>query len=270
MAHQDRLKNTHVLVFGGTSGIGFAIANMALSSGALVTISGSAQPKVDQKVEKLRSFYPDMPASNVAGFACDLSDRDNIEANLKGVLDKVTENGSKKIDHIAFTAGSPGALPKLGDITVEAALEPMYMRFAVPGIIAKLILTGTYMPMTDSSSFAVTGGTNTDKPFPGWTFAAGAGASLEGLVRGLANDLKPLRVNCVVPGFIQTELLQGMLDKFGEEKTAKMKENVSLAKTLGQPEDIAEAYGYLMRDRYATGSFVTSDGGRLLITGDMV
>jgi NAD(P)-dependent dehydrogenase (short-subunit alcohol dehydrogenase family) len=49
-----------------------------------------------------------------------------------------------------------------------------------------------------------------------------------------------------------------------------MKENVSLAKTLGQPEDIAEAYGYLMRDRYATGSFVTSDGGRLLITGDMV
>jgi NAD(P)-dependent dehydrogenase (short-subunit alcohol dehydrogenase family) len=270
MAHQDRLKSTHVLVFGGTSGIGFAIANMALSRGAHVTISGSAQPKVDQKVKKLRSFYPDIPASNVAGFACDLSDKDNIEANLKAVLDKVTENGNKKIDHIAFTAGGPGALPKLGDITVEAALEPMYMRFVVPGIIAKLISTGTYMPMTDSSSFTVTGGTNTYKPFPGWTFVSAAGGSLDGLVRGLANDLKPLRVNCVVPGFIQTELLQGMLDKFGEEKTAKMKEGASLAKTLGQPEDIAEAYGYLMRDRFATGSFVTSDGGRLLITGDMV
>lgn len=269
MAHQERLKGTHVLVFGGTSGIGFAIANMALSRGARVTISGSAQPKVDTRVEKLRSFYPDLPASTVAGFACDLSNKENIEANLNTVLDKVTEGGSKKIDHIGFTAGGPGNMPKIGDITVESALGPMFMRFVVPGILAKLISTGTYMPMTDSSSFTVTGGTNTYKPFPGWTFTASAGASLDGLVRGLANDLKPLRVNCVVPGFIQTELLQGLIDKIGEEATVKMKDDVSLAKTLGQPEDIAEAYGYLMRDRYATGSSVTSDGGRLLVTGDM-
>jgi NAD(P)-dependent dehydrogenase (short-subunit alcohol dehydrogenase family) len=36
--------------------------------------------------------------------------------------------------------------------------------------------------------------------------------------------------------------------------------------TVGKPEDIAEAYGYLMKDRFASGSFVTSDGGRLLVT----
>jgi NAD(P)-dependent dehydrogenase (short-subunit alcohol dehydrogenase family) len=265
MAHQDRLVNTHVLIFGGTSGIGFAIANLVLSHGARVTISGSAQPKVDDKVAKLRSFYPNKPASDVAGFACDLSDKDNMEANLRTLLNTVTENGSKLINHIAFTAGSPGDLPKVGEVTLESALEPIIMRTVVPALIAKIILSGKYVPLTDSSSLTVTGGTNTYKPMPGWAFAAAAGGSLDGLVRGLAGDMKPLRVNCVIPGAIQTELLQKFLDSAGEEGVKKMRETSSLAQTFGQPEDIAEAYGYLMRDRFATGSFVTSDGGRLLV-----
>jgi NAD(P)-dependent dehydrogenase (short-subunit alcohol dehydrogenase family) len=267
MAHQDRLANTHILIFGGTSGIGFAVANMALSHGARVTISGSAQPKVDDKAAKLRSFYPAMPAENVAGYACDLSNKENLESSLKELLDRVTSNGSKKIDHIVYTAGKP-EFPKLGDVNVENALEPMLTRVVAPGLIAKLIHTGSYMELSDSSSITVTGGTNTDKPMRDWTFAAVAGGSLIGLVRGLAVDLAPLRVNCVVPGAIHTELLQGMVDRIGEEATRKMKGSFSLAGTFGRPEDTAEAYGYLMRDRYATGSFVRSDGGRLLVSGE--
>lgn len=265
MAHQDRLANTHILIFGGTSGIGFAIANMALSHGARVTISGSAQPKVDDKVAKLRSFYPSIPASNVAGLACDLADKDNMESNLRTLLDKVTENGAKLINHIAFTAGSPGDLPKVETVTLESAIKPLYMRLGGPALIAKLISSGKYVPLTDASSLTITGGTNIQKPLPGWTFTAAAGGSTDGLVRGLAVDMKPLRVNCVVPGAIQTELLQRFLDSAGEEAVKKMRETFSLSQTLGQPEDIAEAYGYLMRDRFATGSFVTSDGGRLLV-----
>ncbi|KAH4807783.1 hypothetical protein HBH61_128510 [Parastagonospora nodorum] len=265
MAHQDRLKGTHVLVFGGTSGIGFATANLALSKGAQVTISGSGQPKVDDKVTLLRSFYPDLPASNVAGFVCDLKDQTNIEANLKGIFENATDRGSKKIDHVVFTAGGGDDTGKLGDVTVESTLKPLFLRLAVPAIIARLISSGAYVPVSDSSSFTVTSGTNTYKPMPGWTTIAAAGASIDGLVRGLATDMAPIRINCVVPGAIETELLQRYLGKIGEDGANKMKETVSLAKTLGQPEDIAEAYAYLMRDRFATGSFVTSDGGRLLV-----
>lgn len=265
MAHQDRLEGTHVLIFGGTSGIGFATANLSLSKGALVTISGSAQPKVDDKVALLRSFYPDMLASNVAGFACDLLDQANIETNLKSVFENATEGGSKKIDHVVFTAGGGDDTRKIEDVTVESTLKPLFIRLAVPAIIARLISSGAYVPVSDGSSFTVTGGTNTYKPMPGWTTIAATGASTDGLVRGLATDLAPIRINCVIPGAIETELLQSYLGKIGEEGANKMKESVSLAKTLGQPEDIAEAYAYLMRDRFATGSFVTSDGGRLLV-----
>lgn len=268
MAHQNRLANAHVLVFGGTSGIGFAIANMALSYGARVTISGSAQPKIDQKVEKLRSFYPNMMASNIVGFPCDLSDTDNMEANIQELLEKVTEDGQKKINHIAFTAGSLDGIPKVNDVTAQSALAGMGMRFVAPALIAKLLLTGEYMPMTAESSFILTGGTNTYRPFPGWAYVAARGAIGDGLVRGLAVDMAPLRVNMVIPGAIHTELLQPMLNRIGPDGAETMKKSNSLMGAFGQPEDIAEAYGYLMRDRFASGSFVTSDGGRLLVTQD--
>ncbi|KAF1840408.1 NAD(P)-binding protein [Cucurbitaria berberidis CBS 394.84] len=265
MAHVDRLANTHVLVFGGTSGIGYAIANMALHYGARVTISGSGQAKVDTKVEKLRSLYPNTPASNVAGFAADLLDKENLEKNLKSLLDQVTNGGKNKVDHIAFTAGDQLSLPKVQEVTIETALHGFTVRFLAPAIIAKLLSTGAYMPVSANSSFTLTGGTNTHRPMPNWTFAAAIGASVEGLTRGLAVDLKPIRVNVVLPGAIHTELFQGLLDVSTPEKIAGLKKGFSLLDAFGQPEDIAEAYAWIMRDRFANGGLVTSDGGRLLV-----
>jgi NAD(P)-dependent dehydrogenase (short-subunit alcohol dehydrogenase family) len=266
MAHQNRLANTHVLVFGGTSGIGFAVTNMVLSHGARVTISGSKQPKTDEKVEKLRSFYPNMPASDVTGYPCDLLDKDNMEANLKDFFEKATDSGKNKIDHLVFTAGDSLPPPKVDTVTSDNILDGFTVRYIAPALIGKFLTTGQYMPLTTDSSFTLTGGTNTYRPFPGWTYIAALGGAVDGLMRGFAVDLKPIRVNLVIPGAIQTELLQGMLDRIGEEKAEKMKGNNSLTDSFGQPEDVAEAYGYLMRDRFATGSLVTSDGGRLLVT----
>jgi NAD(P)-dependent dehydrogenase (short-subunit alcohol dehydrogenase family) len=158
MAHRNRLTGSHVFVFGGTSGIGYAIANMALSNGARVTISGSTQPKVDAKVEQLRSLYPSIPASNVAGFACDLLDTANLEHNLRTVFDKATQEGQQKIDHIAFTAGDAMKLPKVKDFTPEAITQSFTVRTVAPALIAKLLSTGRYMPASDASSFTLTSG----------------------------------------------------------------------------------------------------------------
>lgn len=265
MAHRNRLEGTHVFVFGGTSGIGYAVANMALSNGARVTISGSAQPKVDSKVKLLQSLYPNLPPQHVAGYACDLVDTANLETNLTALFDKATEGGSKKIDHIAFTAGDGISPPTVENVTPETLMKQFNVRLISPSLIAKLLTTGKYMPKSVNSSFTLTGGTNTHKPSPGWTYVATVGASVEGLVRGLAVDLKPIRSNIVIPGAIQTELLQPMLDRMTEDAATEWTRAASLTNTLGQPEEIAEAYGYLMKDKFANGSQITSDGGRLLI-----
>jgi NAD(P)-dependent dehydrogenase (short-subunit alcohol dehydrogenase family) len=265
MAHQNRLANVHVLVFGGTSGIGYAVANMALSCGARVTISGSGQAKVDTKVEKLRSLYPNTPASNVAGFAVDLLDKENLESNLNAMLDKATEGGSKKIDHIAFTAGDALQLPKVAELDVYTVLHGFTVRFLAPCVLAKLIATGKYMPKSANSSITLTGGTNTHRPMPNWAVGAAVGASVEGLTRGLAVDLAPIRTNIVTPGAIHTELLDGFLKYATPEVVENLKSGSSLLGEFGRPEDIAEAYGWVMRDRFANGTLVASDGGRLLV-----
>lgn len=264
MAHPNRLSNARVLVFGGTSGIGFGVASMALSAGAQVIISGSQQPKVDDKVSELRSFYPSIPGEKISGHALDLADTEHLEANLKSFFDTITNSGENKIDHIAFTAGDMGVIPKIPTLNVEEVYPFFKIRLFATMLIAKLLSTGTYMPLSPSSSYTLTGGTNTKKPMPGWSIPATIGGAIEALSRGLAVDLKPIRVNMVEPGAVQTPLLQRWLDSLDEAGKEKVLKTTSLTESFGQPEDLAEAYGWFMRDRFATGVVASSNGGRML------
>ncbi|KAH6870321.1 hypothetical protein BKA58DRAFT_384826 [Alternaria rosae] len=264
--HMNRLSGTHVLVFGGSSGIGFAIASMALSNGATVIISGSQQAKIEDKVHLLRSLYSSLPSENVIGYAIDLKDSENLDSNLRTMFETVTSNGSKKLDHIAFTAGDHHSIPKLSDITLEQAMLGSKIRLIAPLFIAKLISTGAYMHLTSNSSFTLTGGIGTTKPLPGWLIPTVWGASAEGLSRGLAVDLAPLRVNIVKPGAIETEMLQGLLAPMPIEAKEGMKKQLNLLGTFGQPEDIAEAYGWIMKDRFVTGTEIAVDGGQMLLS----
>ena len=266
MAHVDRLQDARVLVFGGTSGIGFAIANLCLSKGSTVVISGSKQPKIDEKVSLLRSYYPSLPGDRISGHACDLNDIDNLEANMTQLFEKATEGGEKKLDHIAFLAGDVPKLPKLNEVKVEEMLGGFQMRFQGCVMVAKLLNSGKYMHATPSSSFTLTGGVNTNKPAPGWSFGAGFGGSLQGLTRGLAVDLKPIRVNMIEPGAIKTELWDGFASRFpgGVEGFEAMHRKNTLTGTVGLPSDTAEAYAWCMRDQFVTGSISGTNGGMLL------
>ncbi|KAF2261845.1 NAD(P)-binding protein [Lojkania enalia] len=267
MAHPNRLQDANVLIFGGTSGIGFAVASLVLSQGGHVTISGSTQPKVNDKVAKLRSLYQSLPASNVSGHAVDLADTANLEKNLTDLFEKVTEGGQKKIDHIVFTAGDLSAPRGLADVTVEGVISGFNVRFISSVFIAKLIRTGKYMPMSPSSSFTVTGGVNTRKPMPGWVLPAAWGGASSGLVNGLAVELAPIRINCVEPGAIHTELLDKAIQNMGPGALDAFAK-ATLTKTVGEPSDCAEAYAYFMRDRFVTGTTAQTNGGLLLAPRD--
>jgi NAD(P)-dependent dehydrogenase (short-subunit alcohol dehydrogenase family) len=266
VAHVNRLSGAHVLVFGGSSGIGFAIANMALSNGATVVISGSQQTKIDAKIQLLRSLYPCLPSESISGHAVDLMDSENLEADLKSMFEIVTSNGSKKLDHVAFTAGDHHSIPKLSELTLEEVMRGSKIRLIAPLFIAKLISTGVYMPLSSDSSLTLTGGVGTTKPLPGWLIPAVWGASAEGLSRGLAVDLAPLRVNIVKPGAIETEMLQGLLVPMPAEAKEGMKKQLNLLSSFGRPEDIAESYGWIMKDRFVTGTEIAVDGGQLLLS----
>lgn len=261
--YASKLFDKNVLVLGGTSGIGFAVAEAAWEFGARVTISGTNQPKIDKKISEMKSNNPAGDVSGLRGFPCDLGDQETTERNLKSLLAFTTENGKTKLDHIVFCSGDALKIRPLAEVDVAHAQATSMVRFAAPVLIAKICTNYGYLQSSPSSSLTLTSGINTARPQKGWALIAGAGGAGEGLTRGLAVDLAPIRVNCVAPGAVHTELLE----RFGGDRLDAMLSSFresSLTKTVARPEDVAEAYLYCMRDQFVTGSLIESNGGGLL------
>lgn len=98
-----------------------------------------------------------------------------------------------------------------------------------------------------------------------WSMVAGFATGLHGLTRNLALDLKPIRVNLVSPGVVETELWDSSFDQESKKKYLKgIAENLPTGR-VAQPADVAEAYLFLMKDPSVTGTVVDSNSGALLI-----
>ena len=256
--YTSKLQDTRVLVLGGTSGIGFCVAEAALEHNAHVYISSSQQPKLESALSRLKTSYPDK-ASHIFGHKCDLSQLSAQEANIDALLKFAA--GDSKIDHIVFTAGDMLKIIPIGEITPESIEQTGTVRFFGMLMLAKL--APQYMAPGPKSSITLTGGSASHRPMKGWTVLAAFGSGTEGMTRGLAVDLAPIRVNMVSPGAVHTELfgsfpeerLEGILQSF---------KDATLVGKVGTPEDVAEAYLYAMKDQFLTGSLLESNGGRLL------
>ncbi len=253
----SKLKNKKVLVLGGTSGIGFAVAEGALEYGAEVVISSSNPQKLEKAMERLRSAYPTL-VSKISGTTCDLAQPETLEANLKTLF----EFAGNPIHHIAFTAGDAIKITPLSDATVDYIQKAGFVRFVAPIMLAKIATA--YLAPGPESSITLTSGTVSAKPNPGYAILAGWGAGIEGLTRGLAVDLKPVRVNCVALGAVHTEFYNNY---FTSDRLDAVLEGIgkkTLTGEVGQPTEVAEAYLYAMKDRFVTGTLLSSDGGGLL------
>jgi NAD(P)-dependent dehydrogenase (short-subunit alcohol dehydrogenase family) len=260
MKYLNKLQAKRVIVLGGTSGIGFAVAEAAVEYGAIVYISSSTTQKLERCLERLRTAYPDA-SERIGGYTCDLSKKDELEASLEGLLRKVTNSGTNKLDHIVFTAGDNifGTVSEISQTwEPDDVYRLMTVRAMAPAMLAKLL--PKYAHISPESSFTLTSGSGMTKPPPGFSLQLLGLGGLEAFVRGLALDLKPLRVNLIAPGIIDTELLANLPAEITELFRGK-----TTMGTIGQPEDTAEAYLYVMKDRFITGSVIHTNGGTFLM-----
>ena len=124
-----------MLVLGGTSGVGFCVAEAAVEHGAHVMISGSRQTKLDNALTRLKAAYPEKSA-NVRGQTCDLSEPEQLESCLKELLQATA--GDSKIDHIVFTAGPAHKIVPISEASVEDILRPGRVRFLGPLVLGKI------------------------------------------------------------------------------------------------------------------------------------
>lgn len=258
--YTSKLAHTTVLVIGGSSGLGFGVAEASIEYDvANLYISSSSSQKVDAAVSRLKASYPDTQ-TDITGIVCNLSDEASLEQNIATLFSRI----DRKIDHIVFTAGEPLVPKPLAEVNFGFMRQAGLVRFFAPYFIAKH--GANYLNPGPASSITITSGSVSEKPNPNWTVIASYAAGLHGMVRALALELKPVRVNLISPGAVDTELWESTL---GSREVAK-KAISSMASRLatgkvGSVEDVVESFLYVMKDKNVTGTVIRSDGGAFLL-----
>ena len=254
--YTSKLSSSRILIIGGSSGIGYSVAEASLESGAHVTISSSSPSRIDAAVTSLLKSYPSAQ-SRLSSHPCDLSNPSTLEDNVAALFAKCGE-----LNHVIFTAGDKIAVIPLEMASVEAIQKAGMVRFIAPLIVAKH--AAKVLPKSTASSITLTTGSVSERPMPNWTIVGSYATALHGMTRGMALDLKPIRVNLVSPGAVETPLWGSV----GKETLEKIKVDMQMKMatgTFGKPEDVAEAYLYLLKDQNVTGSCISTNGGALLM-----
>jgi NAD(P)-dependent dehydrogenase (short-subunit alcohol dehydrogenase family) len=237
------LSGQKIVILGGTSGLGFATAAAAAREGAAVVVVSSRRKRVERALANL----PD----GAEGHAADLAD----EEQQRALFDRIGA-----FDHLVFTAGESLRLGALDALSLDEARRAFELRFWGALAAAK---HGSRR-IRPGGSIVLTTGIAMDRPQRGWTVAASICGATAALTRALAVELAPIRVNAVSPGVVRTALW----DNFAETDREALYRDVGRALPVGrvgEPEDLAEAYLYHMRERFSTGQVVTVDGGTVLV-----
>ncbi|MFP3547456.1 SDR family oxidoreductase [Rhizobium sp. SIMBA_035] len=232
------LTNQRVLVVGGSSGIGYAVAEQALAAGAKVTIASRSEQKLAEAAAAL---------GDVETAVLDTGDESAVESFFVG---------SDAWDHVVISAAQTPSGP-VRKLSLEDAKRAMESKFWGAYRIARVARFAERGSLTFISGFL------SERPSGSSVLQGAINAALESLGRGLALELSPVRVNAVSPGLIDTPLWA----KMEEANRNAMFERVAAslpAKTIGQPSDIANAVLFLMTTPFATGSTVGVDGGGVI------
>lgn len=242
-ASEGRLDGKKVIVLGGSSGIGYAVAEYALAEGANVVIGSSNAGRVEAAVTAL--------GSNAEGYALDLTDERAIEAFF---------NATGNVDHLVFTAGDSLRLGEIAETDLSLARRAFDIRYW--GALAAVKYGAPRI--TPGGSIVLTTGVAALRPHSGWAFGASVCGAMEALTRALAVELAPLRVNAVSPGLIATNLWQNMSDEDRQAMYEQAGKHLPVGR-VGEARDVAAAYLFLMESAFATGQTHVVDGGAVLV-----
>ena len=233
------LSNHRVLVIGGSSGIGFATAAAAVGAGAAVTIASRNQKKLDAAAAKLGSAAQTQ--------ALDTGDNNLLEHFFQR---------EQPWDHVVVSAAQTKGGP-VRNLELADAAAAMDSKFWGAYRVARAARIG------DGGSLTLISGFLSERPSGTAVLQGAINAALESLVRGLALEFAPIRVNAVSPGVIETPIW----DDLPFEKRKALFESTAChlpAGRIGQPKDIANAVLFVMTTSFVTGSTIRVDGGAVI------
>jgi len=237
-----------IVITGGGSGLGRGAALHFAGKGAKVTIGGRRR----EKIEAVRTEI----GANCRAIVCDVT-RDEDRRRL---IDTAVEHGGG-VDTLINNAGNMvrGPIDKLDAGEVLGVFDS--------NVVAPMMLTGLAVPHLEKRGGAVIfiGSVHTRRSFPGASPYAATKGAVEVLARVLAAELGPkrIRVNCVIPGAVPTEinLRAGLFTEAEHKSRMEALAPMHALGRIGTDKEIAEAIEYLIMAEWTTGASLVVDGG---------
>jgi NAD(P)-dependent dehydrogenase (short-subunit alcohol dehydrogenase family) len=235
-----------VVVIGGGSGMGLEVARQALACGAEVVIAGRSQ-------ERLQAARTRLGEGRVEIVPADIGDRRSVAELFARV---------GQVDHLVVTAADLPYGPVM-ELTEGDLMRAIRSKFLGPFFAAQ----ESAARIRPGGSMTFTSGIAARRPMRGGSAAAAVNSGLEGLVRALAIELAPLRVNAVSPGWTDTSIWDGMAGMTASRKREAFTSMAARLPTgrIGRVEDIAAAVLFLINSGFSTGTVLDVDGGHRLV-----
>ena len=235
------LRDRTVVLIGGGSGIGLAVARLVVADGARVVLGGRSRERLDGAVAELG---PTATARTV-----DTSDEDSVADFFAGI----------DVVDALFTTAATYTVGSFRDLAVEDARSPFESKFWGQYRVVKAALP----KLAPDAAVVLTSGAASVRPAgPAAPYVA-ANAAIEGLARGLAVELAPVRVTAIAPGTVDGNLWAGRPAEVREAAFAHIEREAVLGRP-GTEGEIAAAVVHLFTNTYTTGSTLYVDGGYAL------
>ncbi|KAL9934390.1 hypothetical protein V8E36_006846 [Tilletia maclaganii] len=246
------LEGHKAVIIGGTSGIGFAVAQHLIEEGASVVVASGSQDKVDTAIAKLNdkgAQYNADPA-RVSGHAVNLAGA-SAEASLNELFKKVGQ-----FDHLVYTAGILTDSAPMEQETYEHTVSVGEIFFNSAILATKAAVHGGYLK--DGGSIIFTSALAYRFLRKDWAVINAYCGAMVSLTRAFALEFSPrgIRVNCVSPGPVATDLWNGMSPADQEGYASSL-----LTGKPGTPEDLAITYVSLIKNKNVNSETILDDGG---------
>jgi len=228
------LEGKTVLIAGGSSGIGLAVASLAYKNGADVIIASRNAVKHHQRLR-------DSVGKTIETRSFDITSDEGICGLIQAV---------DSIDHLVI-AVRPDIKSSL---FLDAELSEAKKAFDTKFWGTYRLVRAAQPRMKQHGSITLTSGIAGERVYKGTSTMAIINSSIETLCRSLAGELAPLRVNAVSPGFVDPKPRE--IQEYAHQFPSKR---------LASVDDVAMAYLYLMTNPYVTGAITVVDGGARLV-----
>ncbi|MCM2477321.1 SDR family oxidoreductase [Rhizobium sp. CG5] len=232
----------HILIIGGTAGIGRELAASLLTDGAKITIAGRDSERAKNVARDIQHSVPDA-TGQISGIAADLSKPEGLREALAGV---------SSIDHLVLV-GMVRDANTIKTYNIAGALELVTTKtVGYPAAIAAVLDR-----LSPDGSVLIFGGVAKDIPYPGSTTVTVVNNAVMGLVKTLSIEITPIRVNAIHPGMVEDSPYW----QDDKELFARMLSRIRSGR-FPQMADIVDGSKFLMSNRAANGVNLTLDGGQ--------